>query len=35
MADAAYRMAVIDGDKILHTPQRVKFDPELVVRQSA
>ena len=35
IAEAAYMMAVIDRDKILRNPQKVIFNPELVVRQSA
>jgi DNA-binding LacI/PurR family transcriptional regulator len=35
IADAAYKMAVIHRDEILHKPQKVIFDPELVIRQSA
>jgi len=35
IAEAAYKMAVIHGDEILHKPQRVVFKPELVIRQSA
>jgi DNA-binding LacI/PurR family transcriptional regulator len=35
IAEAAYRMAVIHRDEILRKPQNMKFNPELVVRQSA
>jgi DNA-binding LacI/PurR family transcriptional regulator len=35
IADAAYKMAVIQKDEILHRPQKIIFKPELVVRQSA
>ena len=35
MAEAAYKMAVIQRDEILRKPQKIKFKPELVVRQSA
>jgi DNA-binding LacI/PurR family transcriptional regulator len=35
MAEAAYKMAVIHRDEILRKPQNIKFNPELVVRQSA
>ena len=35
IAEAAYRMAVIHRDEILRKPQNIKFNPELVVRQSA
>jgi LacI family transcriptional regulator len=35
MAEAAYKMAVIHKDEILRKPQNMKFNPELVVRQSA
>lgn len=34
IAEAAYRMAVIDRDKILNNPQKAIFKPELIVRQS-
>lgn len=35
MAEAAYKMAVIQKDEILRKPQKVVFKPELVVRKSA
>jgi DNA-binding LacI/PurR family transcriptional regulator len=35
MAEAAYKMAVVERDEILHKPKNVIFKPELVVRQSA
>jgi len=35
MAEAAYKMAVVHRDEILQKPQKVIFEPELVVRQSA
>jgi len=35
MAEAAYKMAVLNRDEILRKPQRVVFKPELVIRQSA
>jgi LacI family transcriptional regulator len=35
MAEAAYKMAVIQRDEILRKPQNIKFNPEIVVRQSA
>jgi len=35
IAEAAYKMAVIQRDEILRKPQKIKFKPELVVRQSA
>jgi LacI family transcriptional regulator len=35
MAEAAYKMAVIQRDEILRKPQKIVFKPELVVRQSA
>jgi DNA-binding LacI/PurR family transcriptional regulator len=35
IAEVAYKMAVIQRDEILHKPQKIKFKPELVVRQSA
>jgi LacI family transcriptional regulator len=35
MAEAVYKMAVIDRDKILRNPQKVIFHPELVIRKSA
>jgi LacI family transcriptional regulator len=35
IAKAAYKMAVIDRNKILRNPQKVIFNPELVVRKSA
>jgi LacI family transcriptional regulator len=35
MAKAAYEMAVIHTDEILHKPQSAVFNPELIIRQSA
>jgi len=35
IAEAAYKMVVIQRDEILHKPQKIIFKPELVVRQSA
>lgn len=35
MAEAAYNMAVINRKKILRSPQKIVFKPELIVRQSA
>jgi DNA-binding LacI/PurR family transcriptional regulator len=35
IAEAAYKMAVDHRDEIVHRPQNAKFNPELVVRQSA
>jgi DNA-binding LacI/PurR family transcriptional regulator len=35
IAHTAYKMAMVDGAEILHKPQKVIFDPELVIRQSA
>jgi LacI family transcriptional regulator len=35
MAEAAYKMAVIQREEILRKPQKIVFKPELVVRQSA
>jgi LacI family transcriptional regulator len=35
IAEAAYKMAVIQRDEILRKPQKIIFKPELVVRQSA
>jgi DNA-binding LacI/PurR family transcriptional regulator len=35
MAEAAYEMAVVQRDEIIRIPQHAKFNPELVVRQSA
>ena len=35
MAEAAYKMVVIQRDEILRKPQKIIFKPELVVRQSA
>jgi DNA-binding LacI/PurR family transcriptional regulator len=35
MAQSACTMAVTNGDRTLHLPQKVVFDPELVIRQSA
>jgi LacI family transcriptional regulator len=35
MAEAAYKMAVVQRDEILRKPQNIKFNPELVIRQSA
>ncbi len=35
IAEAAYKMAVIQRDEILRNPQKIIFKPELVVRQSA
>jgi DNA-binding LacI/PurR family transcriptional regulator len=35
IAYAAYKMAMVDRAEILHKPQKVIFDPELVIRQSA
>jgi DNA-binding LacI/PurR family transcriptional regulator len=34
MAEAAYKMAVIERNKILHNPRNSIFIPELVVRKS-
>lgn len=35
IAEAAYKMAVTDKEKILGTPRKIVFEPELIVRQSA
>jgi DNA-binding LacI/PurR family transcriptional regulator len=35
MAKAAYQMAVLQRDEILRKPQNIKFNPEIVIRQSA
>jgi len=35
MAEAAYRMVVFQRDEILGKPQKVMFNPELVIRKSA
>jgi DNA-binding LacI/PurR family transcriptional regulator len=35
MAEAAYKMTVLDRDKILMNPQKAIFNPEIVVRNSA
>ncbi len=35
MADAAYKMAVLQRAEILQKPQKVTFNPEIIVRQSA
>jgi DNA-binding LacI/PurR family transcriptional regulator len=35
MAEAAYRMVVIQRDEILQNPKREVFNPELVIRKSA
>lgn len=35
MADAAYKMAVIQRNEILRRPQKTVFRPELIIRQSA
>jgi len=35
IADAAYKMAVIQGEEILSKPQKIVFKPELIVRQPA
>jgi len=35
IADAAYKMAVIQREEILSKPQKIVFKPELIVRQSA
>jgi LacI family transcriptional regulator len=35
IAEAAYKMVVIQRDEILRKPQKIIFKPELVVRQSA
>jgi DNA-binding LacI/PurR family transcriptional regulator len=35
MAEAAYKMAVIDRDKTLRNPQKAIFSPELIIRKSA
>ncbi len=35
MADAAYKMAVLQRAEILQKPQKVVFNPEIIVRQSA
>jgi DNA-binding LacI/PurR family transcriptional regulator len=35
IAEAAYKMAVIQRDDILRKPQKILFKPELVIRQSA
>jgi DNA-binding LacI/PurR family transcriptional regulator len=35
IADAAYKMIVIDRDEILQNPRNLVFNPELVIRQSA
>jgi DNA-binding LacI/PurR family transcriptional regulator len=35
MAEAAYKMAVIDREKILRNPQKIILNPELVIRKSA
>jgi DNA-binding LacI/PurR family transcriptional regulator len=35
IADAAFKMAVVQREEILHKPQKMLFKPELVIRQSA
>jgi LacI family transcriptional regulator len=35
IAEAAFKMAVVQRDEILRRPQNAKFNPELVIRQSA
>jgi LacI family transcriptional regulator len=35
MAEAAYKMVTVQRDEILNAPQKILFNPELVVRQSA
>jgi LacI family transcriptional regulator len=35
IAEAAYKMAVVHRDEILLRPQNARFNPELVIRQSA
>jgi DNA-binding LacI/PurR family transcriptional regulator len=35
IAEAAYKMAIIDGPELLRKPQKIVFTPELVIRQSA
>jgi LacI family transcriptional regulator len=35
MAEVAYKMVVLQRDEILRTPQKVLFNPELVIRKSA
>jgi LacI family transcriptional regulator len=35
MAEAAYKMAVMQRDEILRNPQKAIFNPELVIRKSA
>jgi DNA-binding LacI/PurR family transcriptional regulator len=35
IAEAAYKMAVFNRNEILRIPQNAKFNPELIVRQSA
>jgi LacI family transcriptional regulator len=35
IAEAAYKMAVIDREKILRSPQKVILNPELIIRKSA
>jgi len=35
IAEAAYQMAVVHRDEILRRPQNARFNPELVIRQSA
>lgn len=35
MAEAAYNMAVVQREEILHKPQKAIFSPELIIRQSA
>ncbi|MFZ1976684.1 MAG: substrate-binding domain-containing protein [Bacteroidota bacterium] len=35
IAEAAYKMIVIDRDEILQNPRNLVFNPELVIRQSA
>jgi DNA-binding LacI/PurR family transcriptional regulator len=35
MAEAAYKMAVLHRNEILHRPQKAVFNPELVIRKSA
>lgn len=35
MAEATYKMAVVQREEILHKPQKAIFSPELIIRQSA
>lgn len=35
MSETAYRLAVVEGAKLLLKPQRIVFEPELIIRQSA